>query len=131
MIKFTVTTREELSDAEKQKLEAKFRADYRDEVEVDYHTDSVLVGNMVIFDGKQEKSVVKLTVTTSVPLTEEQKRKVEATFAPKYEQEIFAEYVVDDTILGGIIVFDGKTVYDGSVKSKLDKIRETIGNGKA
>ena len=86
---------------------------------------------MVIFDGKQEKSVVKLTVTTSVPLTDEQKRKVEATFAPKYEQEIFAEYVVDDTILGGIIVFDGKTVYDGSVKSKLDKIRETIGNGKA
>ena len=131
MIKFTVTTREELSDVEKRELEAKFRAEYRDEVEVDYHTDAVLVGNMVIFDGKKEKSVVKLTVTTSLPLTDEQKRKVEATFAPKYSEELFTEYFVDDTLLGGIIVFDGKTVYDGSVKSKRDKIRETIGNGKA
>ena len=39
------------------------------------------------------------------------------------------EYLVDDSLIGGLIVFDGKTVYDGSVKTKLASIKEKLSHG--
>lgn len=131
MTNITVTTKEPLSRTEKLELEEKFRAEYRDEIKVDYHIDPVLVGNIVVFDGKKHTPVIKLTVTTSVALTKEQKTKLEKAFSEKYSQKIYVEYVVDDAIIGGIIVFDGKQVFDNSVRGKLNAIREKLENGKA
>lgn len=69
---------------------------------------------------------VKLTVTTARPLEEAEKKRVLEVFSAKYENEVEAEYLVDDSLIGGIMVFDGKTVYDGSVKSKVERIKEKL-----
>lgn len=36
------------------------------------------------------------------------------------------EYTVDDSIIGGIIVYIGDVVYDGSVKNRLEKIKQDV-----
>lgn len=36
------------------------------------------------------------------------------------------EYHVDEELLGGVIVFDGATVYDGSLKTKLETISNVL-----
>ena len=71
---------------------------------------------------------IKLTVTSARPLTDEQKAKVETVFSKKYDFPIDAEYLVDDSLIGGLMVFDGATVFDGTVKSKLSQIKEKLGN---
>lgn len=129
MIKLTVTTPAPLSDEEKQKLAVAFNTQYKEKVAVDYRTDNALSASLIVFDGKNEFSFTKLTVISSVELSPAQKQKVEDTFRKKYSNGILAEYLVDDSIIGGLIVFDGKTVYDGSVKTKLENLKERLTHG--
>ena len=129
MIKLTVTTPAPLSDEEKQKLAVAFNTQYKEKVAVDYRTDNALAASLIGFDGKNESSFTKLTVISSVELSPAQKQKVENTFRKKYSNGILAEYLVDDSIIGGLIVFDGKTVYDGSVKTKLENLKERLTHG--
>lgn len=69
--------------------------------------------------------MTKLTVTTATPLTEEKRKEVEKAFAEKY-RDFTVEYVVNDAIIGGMIVFDGEKVYNGSAVRQLDKMLERI-----
>jgi len=41
-------------------------------------------------------------------------------------QKVRAHYAQDSSILGGAIVKIGSTIYDGSVRGKLERVRETI-----
>lgn len=67
----------------------------------------------------------KLTVTTAKPLSDKQRAFAEKSFAEKYG-DFTVEYLVDDALVGGIVVFDGDTVYDGSVSKQLGTILERI-----
>ena len=57
-------------------------------------------------------------VTTAMPLSDAMRDKVEAWLNAKYGQYT-VKYHLDESLLGGIVIFDGDTVYDGSIKSKL------------
>lgn len=37
-----------------------------------------------------------------------------------------AEYVIDTNILGGIVIQIGNEIYDGSLRSRLEKIRRAL-----
>lgn len=69
--------------------------------------------------------MTKLTVTTATPLKQEKKKEIEKKFAAKYGECTF-EYVVNDALIGGMIVFDGNKIYNGSVSGQLGKLRETV-----
>jgi F-type H+-transporting ATPase subunit delta len=43
-------------------------------------------------------------------------------------RKVRARYSLDESILGGAIVRIGSTIYDGSVKGQLERIREAISN---
>lgn len=36
------------------------------------------------------------------------------------------QYEIDPSIIGGMIIYIGDTVYDGSVRSRLDKIKNDV-----
>jgi F-type H+-transporting ATPase subunit delta len=42
--------------------------------------------------------------------------------------KVRARYAQDSSILGGAIVKVGSTIYDGSVRGQLERIREAIGS---
>ncbi len=67
----------------------------------------------------------KLVVTTAIKFDDNEKAEFEnrltAVFGPSE-----AEYHVDEELLGGVIIFDGSTVYDGSIKNKLERISKVL-----
>ena len=69
--------------------------------------------------------MTKLTVTTAAPLSEERKTELEKEFVTKYG-EIKVNYVVDDASIGGIIIFDGNEVFDGSVSGRLSSLEKAV-----
>ena len=67
--------------------------------------------------------MTKLTITTSRELSPEKKGEIEEKLKKKYG-EIQTIYRINEAILGGIIIFDGKIAFDGSIKSQLTKIKD-------
>ena len=147
MTKFTILTPKPVTPSEKQKLDSFFAERYGTGAVIEYGTDKNLQENLVVSDGKNESAFTKITIVSSVELTAAQKQRIEETFRKKYGHGIPAEYLIDDSLIGGLLVFDGKTVYDshaereknpkhghrtvydGSVKTKLESIKERLIHG--
>ncbi len=74
------------------------------------------------------KHIGKCTVKSALPLSDEQKRKIENKLLETTHYSSFEiEYQVDRNLIGGVVIRIGDCVVDGSVKSKLDRLtRELI-----
>ncbi|KAF0648443.1 MULTISPECIES: F0F1 ATP synthase subunit delta [Streptomyces] len=60
-------------------------------------------------------------VTSAVPLTDQQKRRLGAALARMYGREMHLNLDVDPTVLGGISVRIGDEVVDGTIATRLDE----------
>ena len=65
-------------------------------------------------------------VSTARQLSDAEKSMLEAEITKMTGKKIRAKYEQDATLLGGAIVQVGSTIYDGSVKGQLEKIREQL-----
>ena len=75
---------------------------------------------------KKKKNTLKGIVKTTVPLTEEEFSNLVSTLEDKYKKHIILEQIIDEKILGGIYVRVNNDVIDGTVKSKLDELKELM-----
>lgn len=66
-----------------------------------------------------------ITVTSRSPLSDERKSAIGRELKNKYG-EYTVKYVVDDALIGGLIVFDGEKVYNGSVSGRLEALRRAV-----
>ena len=65
-------------------------------------------------------------VVSAVALTEEEKRQLQQRLCAKSGHEVRLECSVDESLLGGLVVtLDGK-VMDGSLKHRLNEVREVM-----
>ena len=65
-------------------------------------------------------------VTSAVELTDEEKEKLIQKLELQQKGKVCAEYFVDETLLGGLIVeVDGK-IMDGSLRHRLHEVKEVI-----
>ena len=70
--------------------------------------------------------VIKAKVTSALPLTKEELSALKESLAKKSGGEIELECVVDKSVMGGLIVeFDGR-IADGSLRRKLNEVKEEI-----
>ena len=74
----------------------------------------------------ERKNTITGIVKTTVPLTEEEFNKLVKTLEEKYNKHIILEQVIDESILGGIYVRINNDVIDGTVKSKLNELKELM-----
>lgn len=65
-------------------------------------------------------------ITSARELGQAERSALEAQVAKLTGQKVRARYSQDSSILGGAIVQIGSTIYDGSVRGQLEKIREAI-----
>ena len=65
-------------------------------------------------------------VSTARQLTDPEKQLLEAEIAKLTGKKVRAKYEQDATLLGGAVVQVGSTIYDGSVKGQLEKIKEQL-----
>jgi F-type H+-transporting ATPase subunit delta len=68
-------------------------------------------------------------VTSAHDLGDPEKRLLEAEIAKMTGKRVRARYERDSSLLGGAVVKVGSTIYDGSVKGQLDRIREQLVEG--
>lgn len=71
----------------------------------------------------------KATVKSAFELKEEQIQSLAKQLSDYTQKEVALEVEVDPSILGGAVTQIGSLVLDGSVKNRLNQIRETISRG--
>lgn len=70
--------------------------------------------------------LVRARVSTAAPLSQEQVVALEAALARVTGKEMRCGYEVDETLVGGLAVRVGSTMYDGSVRGQLDSLRRRL-----
>ncbi len=65
-------------------------------------------------------------VRSPYPLSPDQQTRLAEALGRATKKKITVKVVIDPTVLGGIVARVGDTVIDGSVRSRLDQLREAI-----
>ena len=65
-------------------------------------------------------------ITSARELGGAEKRSLEAQIQKLTGKKVRARFGLDASLLGGVVVRLGSTIYDGSVKGQLEKIKEAI-----
>jgi F-type H+-transporting ATPase subunit delta len=73
--------------------------------------------------------VVRAEVTTAVPLPPDLVEAVRGALERVTSRQVLVAPHVDPAILGGVVTRIGSTVYDGSVKGQLERLRERLTEG--
>jgi len=72
------------------------------------------------------QGLAEAQVSSSRQLTDSEKAMLEAEITKMTGKRVRARYEQDATLLGGAVVQVGSTIYDGSVKGQLERIREQL-----
>jgi F-type H+-transporting ATPase subunit delta len=65
-------------------------------------------------------------VISARPLSESEKSALQAEFAKLTGKQVFFNYQVNENIIGGVITRVGSTIYDNSVRTKLENLRQKL-----
>ena len=67
-------------------------------------------------------------ITSSRELVDQQRRELELQISQMTGKRVLAKYAIDASLLGGAMVRVGSTIYDGSVRGQLQKMKEELVN---
>ncbi len=70
--------------------------------------------------------VVRVDVASAHTLSAEDQKQIAATMKKVTGKEVKLSYSVDDDLIGGLKLQVGSTVYDGSVRSSLEQLRNRM-----
>jgi F-type H+-transporting ATPase subunit delta len=71
---------------------------------------------------------VEADVISSRPLSTEEKQGLESQVANITGKKVRARYGTDPELLGGALVRVGSTIYDGSIRGQLQKLKQQLSN---
>ena len=72
------------------------------------------------------RNIVRASVTSAAPLSPEKVRSLEASLGSLTGKTVQLETSVDPSIIGGVVTRIGSTVYDGSIRTQLQKMRQQL-----
>ncbi len=65
-------------------------------------------------------------VRSAIPLDADQQRRLAAALANATGKDVEVKVIVDPSVLGGLVAQIGDTVIDGTIRTRLEQLRETI-----
>lgn len=68
----------------------------------------------------------KITVVTARPISGHVRERVNEIFRRKFPGGTETEYCVDEELIGGIRIFDGEKLYEGSLQGRLEAVEEEL-----
>lgn len=74
----------------------------------------------------EKNNIVEGKAITAIPMSKEEIKKLEENLSSKYNTNIILENVVDKTILGGVLVKLGNKEIDGTIKTRLDNLKQEL-----
>ncbi len=70
--------------------------------------------------------IVDAEVTSAHELNNDEKRQLRAVLEQRTGKKVEARFQIDGALLGGAVVRLGSTIYDGSVRDQLKRLREQL-----
>ena len=74
----------------------------------------------------ERAGVVSAQVVSARPISEPVKTALEQTLAKITQKRVRLSFETDESLLGGIVTRIGSTIYDGSVRSQLERLRQEL-----
>jgi len=71
-------------------------------------------------------NTITVTITSKIPLAEEQKEKLIKKLEDKYRKHICPIYQIDETLIGGFTITAEDKLIDGSVQKRLQRMKEVM-----
>lgn len=78
---------------------------------------------------EERSGVAAAEVTSSRELGAEEKASLQSNIEKTVGCKVRLTYTVDESIIGGVITRIGSTVYDGSVRTQLENLKQQLVNG--
>jgi F-type H+-transporting ATPase subunit delta len=75
---------------------------------------------------RQRQGVAEAQISSAVELSAAQKKELAATLTKLTGKKIETKYSLDPGLLGGAVVRIGDTIYDGSLRSRLNEMRSRL-----
>jgi len=75
---------------------------------------------------RQRQGVAEAEVSSAFELSAGQKKEMAATLTRLTGKKIETKYALDPALLGGAVVRIGDTIYDGSLRSRLNEMRARL-----
>jgi F-type H+-transporting ATPase subunit delta len=75
---------------------------------------------------RQRQGVAEAEISSAVELSAGQKKELAATLVRLTGKKIEPKYTLDPALLGGAVVRIGDTIYDGSLRSRLNEMRTSL-----
>jgi len=72
------------------------------------------------------QNIVRAEVTSAAPLSAEKTKALEDSLSKVTGKKVDLSVSVDPALLGGVVARIGSTVYDGSVKTQLERMRQQL-----
>jgi F-type H+-transporting ATPase subunit delta len=79
---------------------------------------------------EDHEGIERVQVTVPKALSEKQREEILRTLSETTGKKIVLEEMVEPSIIGGLIIKAGSTVYDGSVKHQIHKLGENLKKGR-
>lgn len=74
----------------------------------------------------EKNNVIEGEAVSAIPMSKEEIKQLETNLSSKYNKNVTLENIVDKTILGGILVRLGNKEIDGTVKTRLENLKEEL-----
>ena len=75
---------------------------------------------------RQRQGIAEAVVSSAVEMSAALKKEMAATLARLTGKKIETRYALDPALLGGAVVRIGDTIYDGSLRSRLNEMRARL-----
>ncbi|MDO9349838.1 MAG: ATP synthase F1 subunit delta [Deltaproteobacteria bacterium] len=75
---------------------------------------------------QESREKITAEVITSVPLSEDLVQRLEKELSRASKKQVFLKQMVDESILGGVIVKIENKIIDGSVKHRLEEMKQEM-----
>lgn len=74
----------------------------------------------------EERSEAVAEVRSAVPLDDDQRSRLAEAIGKATGKKVSVKVVIDPSVLGGLVAQVGDTVIDGSVRRRLDQLKESV-----
>lgn len=75
---------------------------------------------------RKRQGIAEAEISSAVELTAAQKKEMAQKIAEMTGQRVEPKYAIDPALLGGAVVRIGDTIYDGSLRSRLNELRAKL-----
>lgn len=97
-------------------------------VVADHQRTQMLPEIVAAFEGviRAREGKTEAEVFSAVELTDAQKKDLAQTLEKKTGKKVDTKFSLDPALLGGVVVRIGDTIYDGSVRNRLNELRSKL-----